>query len=185
MTTMTANPLKFLAALMPGLVLSVACSSGQGTAGPQGERGPEGLQGPEGEPGEEGPQGEQGAQGGQGPEGPPGTANVISSSWFSSADADEISGGYVDGSTVARFWTFSVPELTKEIVDGGLITVYFGGAEVQSLPVHDYAGIEIRFFFVEEELTIYAFTPGDSSPGDIFDQEAEIWRYVIIPPAAP
>lgn len=85
-----------------------------------------GCEGPEGPTGPAGTQGAQGEQGPQGPQGPEGTANVIYSDWIPLNDASVSSPA--DTTLLSRNYTrYHIPaeELTQEIIDDGVIMVYY------------------------------------------------------------
>jgi hypothetical protein len=88
------------------LIISIGCE------GPEGPTGPDGAQGPQGEIGPEGP------------EGPPGTANVIYSDWITLSDLEAPSDTSFLGRTYNK-WEIPAPEITQEIIDQGVILVYF------------------------------------------------------------
>lgn len=81
----------------------------------------EGSEGPTGPAGAQGPQGDVGPQGPQGPEG---TANVIYSEWITLSDLEAPSDTTFLSRTYNK-WEIPAPEITQEIIDQGVILVYF------------------------------------------------------------
>ncbi len=140
-----------------------------GSQGPEGPPGPEGPQGPEGPPGPEGPQGPEGPpgpEGPQGPEGPPGedgedgNANV-GAAVVELVNADWGSGSYVyrhgpgaNTSRAARVVELSVPAITQEIFDLGMVHVFMkvpeslAGAPVAWAPLpYQYLAFGSGYFY--------------------------------------
>jgi len=118
----------------------------QGQQGPQGEQGEAGEPGPQGEVGEQGPQGEQGEMGLQGEQGEPGqdgedgNINVIASDWFNFESVYETF--EPTGNSFFLTYNWSVPELTTNIADGGMVLVYaqinaYGMYGMETIPSMD------------------------------------------------
>ncbi|MFD0795277.1 hypothetical protein ACFQZX_16770 [Mucilaginibacter litoreus] len=95
----------------------------QGPAGPQGPQGPAGPEGPTGATGATGATGPQGPAGPQGPQGPQGPAG---SNGQNGKDA-EVQSFILEnrGVTLTGFTTLPVPAITQDIVDRGIVFVYF------------------------------------------------------------
>lgn len=95
-----------------------------GETGPQGPEGEQGPAGPEGPEGPQGPIGETGPQGPEGSQGPPGSANVIYSDWMRLGDVAE---EYVTTLLSRNYAAYDLPapELTQELIDQGIVLVYF------------------------------------------------------------
>lgn len=100
-----------------------------GTGGPQGPTGATGATGATGPQGPAGPTGATGETGAQGPQGADGNANVQSFLLTNRSVA------------LTGFTTFSIPAITQEIVDQGLVLVYFrisgSGTGYFSLPYNE------------------------------------------------
>lgn len=83
----------------------------KGDKGDRGATGPQGATGPRGEKGDRGAQGPAGPRGATGPQGPAGSVNVTYSDWLMMPrDSSQ--------------FTISVPKLTQDIVDRGVVAVY-------------------------------------------------------------
>lgn len=152
--------------------LSVSCSPEDGETGPAGPQGPQGEQGAQGPQGEEGPQGEQGD---------PGTANVIYSDWFESEFDNDI---IATGSS----FNVSVPDLTQEIIDQGVVLVFgrndpvLGTDDVFHLP-HIISSNYYSFRLEDVETLVITVSSLDGvSVGIPFFED---YRYVIIPGGQP
>lgn len=93
----------------------------QGPAGPQGPTGPAGPTGPTGSTGSQGPAGPEGPAGPQGPAGPTGPQGPAG------ADGANVQSYLLVNKsvTLTGFTTFNVPAITQDIVDSGVILVYF------------------------------------------------------------
>ncbi len=98
-------PILFVAAVA---VLFAACEGPEGPLGPAGATGPQGSEGPQGPPG---PQGERGSPGTDG------TAN-LNAVLITLASSDFTDSGSVEGAE------YSVPEVTAEIAQNGLVLAY-------------------------------------------------------------
>lgn len=157
-------------------VLAVGCD----------QLGVEGLQGPAGPEGPAGP---------AGPAGEDGAVDVIASNWFTLSgvqEEDRFGATYL-------FWTVSVPDITAEVLGGGMVVVYgkLLGYDAAFWPTDrvEQFPITLSFSFYESQLAVdhwgVAFRPGilqveltnnQNIYGiDDVNEEHEI-RYVIIPP---
>ncbi|TAI47290.1 collagen-like protein [Flagellimonas allohymeniacidonis] len=141
--------------------------------GIDGAIGPQGAQGPEGEQGPAGPQGEQGEQGADG------NMNLISGEWI-----HEVSIGeelfVLDEELPLYEFDWEVPELTADIVDGGMVLVYaqirlYSNFDLPTVPtfdqvmqlpqqvVYDISGIEgepVEGDFSQKDIWTYSFLEG-------------------------
>ncbi|MCY1508217.1 hypothetical protein D9M68_425180 [compost metagenome] len=91
------------------LVMVIMLGSCKKEAGPAGPAGPKGDVGAKGDPGDKGSTGDKGATG---------TANVIYSDWLPIPTQDNESAPY------RKIFSFSVPGITREILDKGVIYAY-------------------------------------------------------------
>jgi hypothetical protein len=97
----------------------------QGSPGAQGPGGPQGATGPTGPAGPTGPTGSNGATGPTGPEGPAGPAGPQGQTG-ADGTVDVKSFLLVNQSVkLTGFTTFTIPAITQEIVDSGIVLVYF------------------------------------------------------------
>ena len=87
----------------------------QGANGPTGPTGPTGAQGPAGPAGPTGPTGPTGAQGPAGPQGEPGTPGTSIQSFIFTNKAVTLTGTT----------QLQVPAITQDVVDKGVVLVYF------------------------------------------------------------
>ena len=88
----------------------------------------DGAPGDIGPPGPQGEQGTQGGQGLQGEQGEPGTANVVYSEWFIISQSDWIGLG-----TAKLTGEIPAPELNQEIMNKGVVLVYFRLSQSQTI----------------------------------------------------
>lgn len=173
-------------AILPLLFL-ISC---EGPTGPQGPEGPRGPQGPEG------------------PQGPAGNANVVSDTvtlenadwetgriYFQTSSNSSISRSALEA-------TLNVPEITSEIVEGGMVQVYFKtiegfGREPSAWTPLPYRALafgseyfyNLTYTYKEEEMTLYYYyTPNGSENTAPNVSDAELpdytFKYVVTAPAA-
>ena len=136
---------------------------------------------------EDGKTGPAGPQGEQGIPGEDGNANVIYSDWFALGTYTDKHTGYINSTTVAIVYEFDVPELTQEIFDKGFVSVYFSGSGIlRELPTNPLGKVFIEHFIEPGKLIIWIYEEDNSSPPDhIFEEDAEILRYIIVPGGTP
>ena len=93
----------------------------QGPGGPQGATGPTGSQGQTGQTGSQGPAGPEGPTGPQGPAGPQGPQGPAGE------DGANIQSYLLvnQSVTLTGFTKFTIPAITQDIVDSGVVLVYF------------------------------------------------------------
>lgn len=138
-----------------------------GAKGDQGDTGSRGATGPKGDKGDRGTTGPAGPRGATGPAGPAGSVNVMYSDWLTmSRDSSQ--------------FTISVPRLTQEIVDRGVVAVYAkeykGGTLLlgtHKLPFNAKGAGYIEFSIGRNSVRINA--TGTMLAGDFQ------FRYVLIP----
>lgn len=129
--------------------------------------------------------GKDGENGLNGTNGEPGTANVIYSSWLNRPDGVE---GTIDGTT-GMIYSYSVPQITNEILNSGAILVYlqFGSGEIFPLAYTSRAGGIVNT--VEAipsvgNLKILRYRHDGVTPAIQLGTTVRI-RYIIIPGGAP
>ncbi|HEY6759391.1 MAG TPA: hypothetical protein VI318_07870 [Baekduia sp.] len=145
-----------------------------GATGPAGAAGPGGAAGAAGQVGPKGDTGDTGAKG------DPGTANVITSDWFSATTA---AASYNDDASAFMATSFNVPALTSSVISTAAIQVFmrFSG-DAHPLPYTSYAGGKVStvdFAASVGKLQIRRFTHDNT--GSIPLSSALQFRYVIIP----
>ncbi|MEN0054327.1 MAG: hypothetical protein AAGC65_11690 [Mucilaginibacter sp.] len=99
----------------------------KGDPGQQGPGGPQGATGPTGSQGQTGPTGPQGPAGPEGPTGPQGPAGPQGPQGPAGEDGANIQSYLLVNQTVTLtgFTKFNIPAITQDIVDSGVILVYF------------------------------------------------------------
>ncbi|HEY9561313.1 MAG TPA: collagen-like protein [Anseongella sp.] len=143
--------LKLMALLTAAALFSFAACEKEGPVGPQGPAGP---------------QGEQGAPGPKGDKGDPGTANVVYSDWID-----------VKFQKTGSFWLSSLntPKLTQEILDHGLVIVYYK---------HTPSGFVYKLNYTLDDLyIIQQIKVGFIRLHSSFDA-SDPYRYVLVPGGA-
>lgn len=119
--------------LFPALLICICCMSAckKGDPGPAGVNGTNGAQGPKGDTGSPGPGGPQGATGntgatgGTGAQGPTGSNGADGAN---GADGTMSVKSYLlinKSVTLTGFTNFVIPAITQDIVDKGVVLVYF------------------------------------------------------------
>ncbi len=142
-----------------------------GAKGDRGDTGPRGTTGPKGDKGDRGATGSAGPRGATGPQGPAGSVNVTYSEWLK-MPRDSFQ------------FTISVPQLTQEIVDKGVVAVYakeFKGGSgetgfllgINKLPFYSENAGYIEFSILKNSVRI---TSSETMLADDFQ-----FRYVLIP----
>lgn len=156
--------LRFLSLALMSASMVFLLTSCPGPMGPEGEKGNPGIQGPQGVAGQTGAQG------------PAGTANVIYSSWITATSI--VSGSYF--SRAGSYFDLTVPKLTQEILDKGMVLTYWKPAgnnqAIIPLPAStgDVTGSELYPEYKVSRIRIWLFNTGTFSTSNQF-------RYVIIP----
>ena len=143
------------------------------------------CEGPEGPTGPAGTQGPQGEQGTEGPEGPAGTANVINSEWITLSDLEAPSDTTFLSRTYNK-WEISAPEITQEIIDQGVILVYFSlNGAILPLPTTFGGGNPIYITFAPFQPGILSILAQnlDNTASNL--NLAIQFRYIIIPNGMP
>lgn len=142
-----------------------------GARGDKGDTGPRGATGPKGDTGDRGAMGPAGPRGATGPQGPAGSVNVTYSKWLSiPRDSSQ--------------FTISVPELTQDIADKGVVAVYArefkGGSNnggfllgTYKLPFYSENAGYIKFSILKNSVRI-------TSSGTMLANDFH-FRYVLIP----
>lgn len=130
------------------LAIFIFTSCGEGDVGPAGPAGPQGAPGPKGDNGD--------------------AANVITSGWL---EYDLKSGIYAS----LYYAKITVPEITQEILDKGVIRVYVKTATtIYDIPNPSFEGFYARYSV--GTLEIFSPTEWDTYSGYSV-------RYVLIPPS--
>ncbi|MCK9612504.1 MAG: hypothetical protein PHR81_03205 [Bacteroidales bacterium] len=134
---------------------------------------------------------EEGPAGPQGPEGPAGTANVIYSDWIGFQATSWSETAITEFGKTMRHYYDTVPEITQNIVDKGLVMVYIksaGTPEAQPLPMTIYGLTQfvnqfMTFRLSNNLLTIIFFNiDNNDDPGSFAgDPSTNAYRYIIIP----
>ncbi len=129
--------------------------------------------------------GKDGVDGLNGMDGEPGTANVIYSNWLNRPDGVE---GTIDGTT-GMVYSFSVPQITNEILNSGAILVYlqFGSGEIFPLAYTSRAGGIINTIEAIPSvgnLKILRYRHDGITPGIPVGGSVR-FRYIIIPGGTP
>ncbi|MEZ0005071.1 hypothetical protein ABH942_000414 [Flavobacterium sp. 28YEA47A] len=129
--------------------------------------------------------GKDGKDGLNGTNGEPGTANVIYSNWLNRPDGVEAT---IDGTT-GMVYSYSVPQITNEILNSGAILVYlqFGSGEIFPLAYTSRAGGIVNTVEAVPSvgnLKILRYRHDGMTPAIQLGFTVKI-RYIIIPGGAP
>lgn len=145
----------------------------------------------DGERGPAGPAGTKGDKGDTGDTGEPGTANVIYSDWFALDTYSRKTAHRVNASTTGLLYEFTAPAITQEILDKGLVVVFFQfDGFVRVLPVYNYTGLDIDMellylrqskLFLLVKRNAVVLTADD----EIIVENMDLFRYVVIPGGNP
>ena len=177
--------LKFISLLLFVLIVAVSCKK---------ETGPAGANGTNGVNGATGPNGANGTNGVNGVTGTTGTANVIYSPWILFDDAKWSAVVNIFGKNM-RIYTDSIPAITQNVVDNGVVLSYIKCVGVSNTafalpctfynmmsPVNQYFGLDfslgvmsIPFYNLDDNL----------DPGLLSGASGNYYRYIIIPGGTP
>lgn len=143
-------------------------------------------EGPQGPQGEQGLQGAQGSAGVKGDKGEPGTANVIYSEWMDVAFAADTvhDGAIID--TIGFYATIEAPKLDLNILNTGLIKVFFNAANADDpfifpLPYFSpYLNLTLEPNFSIGSIDIYSNLDVSSFIGTD-NKHFQQFRYVLVP----
>ncbi|OJX54317.1 MAG: hypothetical protein BGO88_11755 [Flavobacterium sp. 38-13] len=129
--------------------------------------------------------GKDGVDGLNGMDGEPGTANVIYSDWLDRPVGTEAT---IDG-TSGMLYTYSVPQITNEILNSGTVLVYmqFNGADIFALPYTSRAGNSINTIEAITtlgNLKIFRYRHDGLTPTIAVGSGVK-FRYIIIPGGTP
>jgi len=163
----------------------------QGTSGTDGVDGQDGINGVDGQDGANGEDGKDGADGNNGKNGTNGNANVMSSDWFTATTSFTLTTGF--GGIFLLDYIHTAKEITKEIIDTGVVLVYarlkgYGGLwptdRVSLMPIvlmYDLNPVEIDTWtaMLSVENIRIRFTNSNNTYNSI--TQPHQFRYVIIP----
>ncbi|OBX18194.1 MULTISPECIES: collagen-like protein [Bizionia] len=146
--------------------------------------------GNDGAPGPTGIDGTNGTNGTDGQDGQDGNANVIASDWFGPDGQTFVTNGY----TKYAEFDVNVPELTNDIIDGGVILVYskftnfvpevWPAGNTALLPITISGGTTDHVFTFYTETTNINFRYGREGPAPTWEfSNTARFRYVLIPSA--
>jgi hypothetical protein len=129
--------------------------------------------------------GKDGVDGLNGMDGEPGTANVIYSDWLERPNGTETT---IDA-TSGMLYTYSVPQITNEILNSGTVLVYmqFNGADIFALPYTSRAGGNINTIEAITtlgNLKIFRYRHDGVAPAISVGFGVK-FRYIIIPGGTP
>jgi hypothetical protein len=132
------------------------------------------------------------SKGKDGAQGPPGTANVIYSSWFLTGNGWDTTGALANYVAVA-FFDKAAAQITQAVIDSGVVLAYMKGDpnttgnEVFPLPYsvgHSYSYIDLWDFVLNSPGNI-RFLYKSTSPLQVSALSTIYFRYIIIPGGVP
>lgn len=135
--------------------------------------------------------GDQGPQGEKGDPGENGNANVIYSDWFALETNRLKETVYVDASTTGLLYQFNAPAITQEILDRGLVLIFFtNDGKVYPLPALNYQGLGVNIELNAFELSSFYLLLQRkgvqlSLTSELVVEDAKSFRYIVIPGGNP
>lgn len=155
-----------------------------GPAGPTGLTGPSGATGPAGATGATGATGPQGPAGPAGPQGPVGSANVIYSSWITTASLSWADTNNIDFGIISRANVISAT-VTATIINQGVLLGYWqNGNNTYPMPYNLQSGgnvYQVSFIAYTGRIMFYIANLGTLNASGIIPNGSA--RYIIIPGA--